>query len=444
MHGTPALSTGNVTLRNARIPSAALGKAGSGAIENVDIEIADGRITAIRPAGSAPVNGPSHDLDSGLILPAFVDIHTHLDKGHIWPRKENPDGTWLGALLAVGADRESNWAAGDMERRMDFALRCAYAHGTAAIRTHLDSNPPQHEISWALFETMRERWASRIELQAVSIVGPDTLVNPAELDAVAQQVKASGGILGGSVAEYARSKEAMLRVVEKAGELGLDLDLHTDETGDPSAHALLHLAEAVLETGYTGKVMAGHCCVLTVQDERTQRATIDKAVQAGIAIVSLPMCNIYLQDRENGQDPVSGNYAVRTPIRRGATLLNEFKAAGAVVAIASDNTRDPFYAYGDLDGVEVLREGARILQFDHPQDQAWDWVRAVGSAPAAHAGFAYKAVIAPGAPADLVLFRARSWTELNARPQHDRIVLRAGKAIDTSLPDYRELDDLME
>ncbi|MDB5542312.1 MAG: Cytosine deaminase [Devosia sp.] len=438
MHGTPALATGNVTLRNARIPSAALGKAGSGAVETVDVEIRDGRVAAIRPTGLAPVTGASHDLDSGLILPAFVDVHTHLDKGHIWPRKENPDGTWLGALVAAGADRENNWSRADLERRMDFALRCAYAHGTAAIRTHLDSAPPQHEISWALFEEMRERWADRIELQAVSIVGPDTLLNPAELDTVARQVKASGGALGGSVAEYGRSKEAMLRVVEKAGELGLDLDLHTDETGDPSAHALLHLAEAVLETGYTGKVMAGHCCVLTVQDERTVRGTIDKAVEAGIAIVSLPMCNIYLQDRDNG------NGAVRTPIRRGATLLNEFKAAGAVVAVASDNTRDPFYAYGDLDGVEVLREGARILHFDHPQDLAWDWVRAVGSAPAAHAGFAYRAVIEVGAPADLVLFSARSWTELNARPQYDRIVLRAGKAIDTTLPDYRELDDLME
>lgn len=438
MHGTPALSTGTVTLRNARVPSAALGRIGSGAIETVDIEIADGRIASIRPTGSAPIAAASHDLNSGLILPAFVDIHTHLDKGHIWPRKQNPDGTWLGALLAVGADRERNWATSDVERRMDFALRCAYAHGTAAIRTHLDSAPPQHEISWALFETMRERWAGRIELQAVAIVGPDVLLHPGDLDTVARQVRSSGGVLGGSVAEYDRSKQAMLRVVEKAGEFGLDLDLHTDETGDPSAHALLHLAEAVLETGYTGKVMAGHCCVLTVQDERTQRSTIDKAVEAGIAIVSLPMCNIYLQDR------VNGNGAVRTPIRRGATLLNEFKAAGAEVAIASDNTRDPFYAYGDLDGVEVLREGARILHFDHPQDSAWDWVRAVGSAPAAHAGFTYKAVIEVGAPADLVLFRARSWTELNSRPQHDRIVLRAGKAIDTSLPDYRELDDLME
>jgi cytosine deaminase len=30
-----------------------------------------------------------------------------------------------------------------------------------------------------------------------------------------------------------------------------------------------------------------------------------------------------------------------------------------------------------------------------------------------------------------------------SRPQADRIVVRAGRAIDTTLPDYRELDDLM-
>ncbi|MGV3489755.1 MAG: cytosine deaminase [Devosia sp.] len=431
-------TTGPFTLTNARLPAAATGAIGDGSVLAVDIEIADGTITAIRPTGSAPVTGPSHDMDKGLVLPAFVDIHTHLDKGHIWPRQQNPDGTWIGALLSVGSDRERRWSAADVERRFDFALRCAYAHGTAAIRTHLDSPLEQLGITWELFEKMREKWAGRIELQAVSITGPDTLVTPTELDAVARQVKSSGGLLGGSVAVYDRSKDAMLRVVEKAGELGLDLDLHTDETGDPKSHALLHLAEAVIQTGYTGKVMAGHCCVLTVQSEAIVKATIDRVVQAGIAIVSLPMCNMYLQDRVNEDG------RVRTPIRRGVTLLNEFKAAGAQVAIASDNTRDPFYAYGDLDGVEVFREGARILHFDHPQADAWDWLRAITSAPAAHAGFTYKAVIEPGAPADLVLFRARDWTELNARPQMDRIVLRQGRAIDITLPDYRELDDLME
>ena len=42
------------------------------------------------------------------------------------------------------------------------------------------------------------------------------------------------------------------------------------------------------------------------------------------------------------------------------------------------------------------------------------------------------------------LFRAREWTELFARPHSDRIILRAGQAIDRTLPDYAELDQLME
>jgi cytosine/creatinine deaminase len=228
----------------------------------------------------------------------------------------------------------------------------------------------------------------------------------------------------------------MLAVVDKAGEYGLDIDLHTDESLNPAASALLHLAEAVLETGYRGRVVAGHCCVLTVQDRATQQRTIEKVAEAGIAVVSLPMCNMYLMDRDG-----SGG---ATPARRGVTLVKELAAAGVPVAFASDNTRDPFYAYGDLDALEVFREGARIVQFDHPQDKAWAWIGAVTCEAATIAGFDYRARIETGAAADLILFRARSWTELLARPQSDRIVLRAGKAIDTALPDYRELDDLME
>jgi cytosine deaminase len=50
--------------------------------------------------------------------------------------------------------------------------------------------------------------------------------------------------------------------------------------------------------------------------------------------------------------------------------------------------------------------------------------------------------ITVGAVADLVLFRARSMNELLARPQSDRVVLRAGEPISTRPPDYAELDDL--
>jgi cytosine deaminase len=90
--------------------------------------------------------------------------------------------------------------------------------------------------------------------------------------------------------------------------------------------------------------------------------------------------------------------------------------------------------------LEVFREAVRILHLDHP---IGDWPTVVASAPAAIMGLPEHGRIAPGRPADLVLFRARSWTELLARPQGDRTVLRSGRAIDRELPDYRELDDLL-
>ena len=81
-----------------------------------DVAITGGLIAAVgRITGSA---AEEIDASGKVVAPGFVDIHTHLDKGHIWPRRANPDGTWLSALLAVGADREAHWAASDVERRM--------------------------------------------------------------------------------------------------------------------------------------------------------------------------------------------------------------------------------------------------------------------------------------------------------------------------------------
>jgi cytosine deaminase len=108
--------------------------------------------------------------------------------------------------------------------------------------------------------------------------------------------------------------------------------------------------------------------------------------------------------------------------------------------VASDNTRDPFYAYGDLDMIEVFREATRILHLDHA---GADWIRAVAATPADLMGLDRCGRIEAGGTADLILLRARSWSELMARPQSDRTVLVGGRAIDRALPDYEELDGLM-
>ncbi len=373
------------------------------------------------------------DMKGRMALPAFVDMHTHLDKGHIWPRKPNPDGTFDGALSSVAVDREANWSAEDVRTRMTFALEAAHAHGSRAIRTHLDSIPPQDEISWAVFEEVRDDWKDRIDLQAVCLVGADGIEANGEgrYRKTADIVARAGGVLGLVTYPLPDLEQRLEAFFHLATERELDADFHVDETGDPSVATLRTIAETVLKTGYSGKVVCGHCCSLAVQEETDADRTMDLVAEAGLTIVSLPLCNLYLQDRQQGH---------RTPRWRGVTLVHEMNARGIPVAFASDNTRDPFYAYGDLDMVEVMREATRIAHLDHSSN---DWVKAFTTTPAMMCNFDYTPFV-PGTPADLILFNARSWNEFFARPQSDRTVIRDGKVLDAAPPDYAVLDALME
>jgi cytosine deaminase len=250
-----------------------------------------------------------------------------------------------------------------------------------------------------------------------------------------ETVARHGGILGGITflgeAPGPRLELALDRLFAMAIAHGLDLDLHVDESCSPDARSLERIAVAALRHRFKGRIVAGHCCSLALAPDEERARIIDRVGEAGIAVVSLPMCNMYLQDRSAG----------RTPRLRGVAPLHELDAAGVAVMVASDNTRDPFYPYGDLDMLEVFREATRILHLDHSERP---WIRMLGVASAEIMGLAARGIIAQGQTADLVLTRARTLPELVCRPQSDRTVIVSGRAIDTSLPDYRELDPILE
>jgi cytosine/creatinine deaminase len=424
---------GSLQIANARVRRCLVDAAlpGDGEQTLVDIAIEDGRIAALRPAGEvAPGPGANIvDQDGGEVWPGLVDLHTHLDKGHIWPRAENADGTFAGAMAAAYADQRAKWTIEDVDARFAFGLRCAFAHGTVAIRTHLESQPPHHEICWPVFRALQREWAGRIHLQAVGLIPIEDFSQPRG-ETFADHVAGHGGVLGAFLYMHPDLDRLLERMLALAAERGLDLDLHVDESGDPGAVALRQLAAAALRHGFNGKILCGHCCSLAVQEPTEAARTLDLVRAAEIAVVSLPMCNLYLQDRGPG----------RTPRWRGVTLLHEMAARGIKVALASDNCRDPFHAYGDHDMLEVFREAVRIAHLDRPLRA---WPQAISRTPAAIMALPDAGVIRVGGPADLLLFRARSDSELLSRPQSDRIVLRAGREIDTTPPDYRELDEAL-
>ena len=434
-------------LRRVHVPASLLGAADVGPADRdglalCDLVIDDARIAGVAAAGSVAAElGP--DLDRSMVLPGMLDAHAHLDKGHIVPRARNLTGDLLGAAAASVPDRAAHWHAEDVRRRLEFGLRTAYAKGVVAIRTHLDSAAPQPTVTFPVFRELREQWRGRIELQP-STIGPIDIFMSDEGRQLADRVAEIGGNLGCGTRFLALNNSpvppefdrVMDHIFGLAEERGLDLDMHVDESSDPEARTLIRIARLALKRDFKGRILAGHCCALALQSDEFIAETMKACREAGIDIVSLPAVNLYLQARGNP----GANEPRRTPRWRGVTLLHELKAHGLRVAVGGDNVRDPFYGYGDHDMLESFAQAVKIAHLDHPFG---DWITATTSVPAAIMQLGEFGQVSRGKPADLIVLKARDWNEMLSRFQADRVVIRKGRAIDTTLPDYRELDDLV-
>jgi cytosine deaminase len=431
---------GAYVLRRARVPGPFLAAPVAGVVPDaeggllVDIGIAaDGSVAAIAPAGT--LDGPAVDIEGRQCWATLADMHAHLDKGQVIPRAL-PDGTLDTGAILTAADRK-RWTPEDMHARMSFGLRCAYAHGVSAIRTHLDSQPGQAATSWEVFRALRAEWAGRVDLQAVGLV-PLTFFREGYGEELADRVAEAGGILGGTTDaighyEGARNEE-LVRLIDRflavAAARGLDVDMHVDQTEDPALFSLPLIAEAVLRTRFPHRVVADHCVNLALQTDAELARTIALCAEARLDFVTLPTPMVYLQDRKPG----------RTPRWRGVTAAQELMAAGCRVAVAGDNCRDAWFPYGDHDMVHTLQQAVHVFQLDHPLTTA---IAMAGPVPADICGFDGIGRIAVGRPAKLILFAARTQNEFMCRRQADRLVLNAGRAVADPLPDYAELDAVM-
>lgn len=418
-------------LRRARVPAALLPPGLATAVDPLepsvlcDIRIDGHRIAAVTAAGPA---APGLDAEGALVLPGLVDAHVHLDKAHTWFRAPNRSGTFAEALEVLARDKE-HWSRTDLLRRADFALRCAWAHGTAIVRTHVDTGLPWAETSHAAMAELRERWRGRIELQTVPLCRGADYASPAG-EALADLALRHGACaLGGFFLMSAELPRQLDRLLAIARDRAVGIDLHVDENGNPRAEVMRAVAEAVLRAGFPHPVVCGHGCSLAVQDPARQRSTLALLREARIGVISLPLCNVYLQDRRAEGFP-------RTPQWRGITLIRDLLDAGVPVACASDNVRDAFYAFGDFDLLEVY---AHSLQLAHLDAQLAESIRVVTSTAADLVGRPESGRIAPGAPASLVILPAHSFSELLSRPGAPRRRLD-GETLHAPLPPaYAEL-----
>lgn len=392
---------GTHLLRNARLATG----------ESVDVQLDGGSVAAVRPAGAAPAQPEQQtDLSGYLLAGAFVEPHAHLDKVFTIDRVGARGGSLQEAMSQYEAVlREATDA--DVRRRARRALRHLVAHGTTAVRTHVGCGRLLGVRAIESLVAVREELAHLVDLQIVAhIGGPGPGETwPGHRHRLEAALDAGADAVGGNPALDPNPGAAVEECVALAADRGVPLDLHIDETTDPNVATLRLLAQLAPQAGVP--VTASHCVSLGAMDPGLVAEVAAEVAEGGVAVVTLPATNLYLQGRSQWPRP------------RGLTAIDALTAAGVLVAAGGDNAGDPFNPVGRLDPLETA--ALLVLAAHQDTDRAWQLVtrdarRVLGAPPAGPT---------PGARADLVAVRADSVGEAVALAPGDRMVWRAGRLI---------------
>ncbi len=375
------------------------------------VRIVDGVVSEL--GGGARPGDDLFDAVGRLVLPAMAEAHAHLDKAFLSERVPNPTGDLMGAILGMEAARGSITVR-DTYTRAERAARLIAANGATAIRTHADVTTEGGLTSVHALVELRRALRDLVHIEIVALCGWPSL-GPAGgqqrallHDAIAIGVDAVGGCPH-LEDDPAAANDLFLTV---AGEHGLPIDLHTDETLDPRRFALEDLADRVLATGFPHRVAASHCVSLGVQSPAVQQRVAEKVAAAGISVITLPSSNLYLQGRDHLES---------TP--RALTAIRPLRAAGVNLAAGWDNLQDPFNPVGRGDCLETA---ALMVMAGHllPDDA----YHTVSNATRAAMGLPLAGPVV-GAVADLVLVPARGAREAIAFAPGGRIVVREGRVV---------------
>ena len=401
----------------------------------------DGAVIAdVRESGAPSAAAPAArvtDLGGVLVFPGLIEVHTHLDKCHTWDRAPGIHSDFWESRGILAADN-FRWNEEDVHRRADFALRTAWAHGTRALRSHIDTGTKMGKGGHAAMQRLRAEWKGRMELQSVSLFSFADFFGGTEADVLRLSAEYKATALGGFPQPNPDLPRQLDYIMAAARELGIGLDLHVDESARKEAECLRATAEAVLRNQFPHPVACGHTCSLSVQDPERALDTLALVKEAGISIISLPLTNLHLQGRARGPVPPGEAFGPpRTPQWRGLTLLHECIDLGITVACGGDNVRDAFIGWGDFDMIEVYVESLRIAHLDTRLGFS---PSIATTGPAAIMGLKGFGLVAPGSPADLVVFSVRRLYSLLARPSCPRRFIRHEVIEDRQVPHFDEME----
>jgi cytosine deaminase len=343
----------------------------------------------------AEPEGDITTVDAGgrLVVPSFAEPHVHLDRAFTSAiTGENLSGC-LDEGLRLFKAALSLMTAEALVPGVSRTLELLEASGVSHVRNHTAIGGAVGFRAWEAVEQAAATFAG-VQVRQVAMPVDSNLHHP-EVGSWVREAADRGAVAVGGAPWRAEDPAKATRAAgELAGELGIGLDLHVDETDDPRVDTLPELAAVVEEVGLGGRALAVHCCSLAGRPETVAGGEAEALARAGVAVVICPVSNLCLQGRQTGV--------------RGIAPVRLLRDAAVPLGIGIDNICDVVVAVGTGDPLRaawLLAVGGHLTG-EHDLEWLGSTVtagnrRLCGLPEGLH----------PGDPADVLLLEARSLAE---------------------------------
>lgn len=305
--------------------------------ELFDIEIdSDGRIANIIPSIESFSSENSFDAKGKLALPAFSDLHNHLDKTYLsleW--KACRPAKNLEERLAMEAE-ELMELAETIEQRADAMIQKHLSNGVNHIRTHVNIDPFIRLENLYGVKRALDKYQDYLSYDIVAFPQHGLLKHPEMPDLLRAALQQGATILGAlDPGGIDKNIERSLQVtMDLAKEWNVSVDMHLHDRGQLGYYTMKHWLKMVDEQHFKGKTSFSHAFGL---------AGISPGLQQAFAT----------QLKEHNVDILT-----TIPISLNSQLIpiDCLTQSGVFVGIGCDGFYDSWSPYVSGDVLEKVRE----------------------------------------------------------------------------------------
>ncbi|HEY9849965.1 MAG TPA: cytosine deaminase [Leptolyngbyaceae cyanobacterium] len=384
----------------------------------VDIGIADGKISAIAPHLSEPAQ-LEIDIQGKLVSPPFVESHIHLDSAlTAGEPRWNQSGT-LFEGIEIWRERKQSLTLEDVKERALKTLKLQASQGVLFVRSHADVSESSLTALQGLL-AVRELVKDWMTLQVVAFPQDGIYGHSKNEELLEEALKLGADVVGG-IPHYEFTREdgvkSVHRIFELAEKYDRLIDIHCDEIDDEQSRFLEVVAAGAIRTGLNEKVTASHTTAFGSYNNAYAGKLMGFLQRAKINFIANPLINITLQGRTDTY-----------PKRRGVTRVKELWQAGLNVSLGHDCIQDPWYSLGTGNMLDVAHMAVHVCQMTGMAeiDACFDMVTTHG-AKTLHLEDKYG--IEVGKPANLIVLDADNTFDAIRRRATVLYVISQGKLL---------------